>query len=212
MKGHIFLKNENTSNEKIGLKQLLNKDIKEFNTVILSLLCIGFLIAVGIISYKVNTSYAVFTDTIKGEKTIELTVTSSDGGMSVYSWNTSIVSLGATKDLITGYTTDYTALSKNFFLKHNLASDNIVESNEVCYILNGTIYCLKGGSADYYEENSATLLTSIGEDNCSVDSDRIECSMSGFTAGAYNDGRVAALDSNWGCGVDSNGDAFCMEL
>ena len=29
---------------------------------------------VGIVSYKVNTTYAVFTDTIIGSKTIELTV------------------------------------------------------------------------------------------------------------------------------------------
>ncbi len=37
-------------------------------------MCIIFLVLVGIISYKVNTTYAVFTDTIMGTKTIEITV------------------------------------------------------------------------------------------------------------------------------------------
>ena len=34
----------------------------------------SFLITVGLISYKVNSSYAIFTDTIKGEKIIEISV------------------------------------------------------------------------------------------------------------------------------------------
>ena len=56
------------------LYNFLNKNIKEFNPYIISTLCIVFLVLVGIISYKVNTTYAVFTDTIMGTKTIEMTV------------------------------------------------------------------------------------------------------------------------------------------
>ena len=56
------------------LYNFLNKNIKEFNPYIISTLCIIFLVLVGIISYKVNTTYAVFTDTIMGTKTIEITV------------------------------------------------------------------------------------------------------------------------------------------
>ena len=52
----------------------LNKNIKEFNPYIISTLSIIFLVLVGIVSYKVNTTYAVFTDTIMGTKTIEITV------------------------------------------------------------------------------------------------------------------------------------------
>ena len=56
------------------LYNFLNKNIKEFNPYIISTLSIIFLVLVGIVSYKVNTTYAVFTDTITGSKTIELTV------------------------------------------------------------------------------------------------------------------------------------------
>ena len=56
------------------LYNFLNRNIKEFNPYIISTLSIIFLVLVGIVSYKVNTTYAVFTDTIMGSKTIELTV------------------------------------------------------------------------------------------------------------------------------------------
>ena len=74
MKRQGFLNSKKSSGGGGRLSNLLNKDIKELNGIILSLFCVSFLITVGIISYKVNTSYAIFTDTIKGEKTIELTV------------------------------------------------------------------------------------------------------------------------------------------
>ena len=53
---------------------LLNKDIKELNTVILSLFIIIFLFSVGFISYKFSNSYALFSDEVTGVKTIEATV------------------------------------------------------------------------------------------------------------------------------------------
>ena len=54
--------------------RLLNKNIKEFNKVKLSTLCIVFLLVIGFISYKINSSYALFSDSITGAKTIEATV------------------------------------------------------------------------------------------------------------------------------------------
>ena len=53
---------------------LLNKDIKELNTVILSLFIIIFLFSMGFISYKITNSYALFSDEVTGVKTIELAV------------------------------------------------------------------------------------------------------------------------------------------
>ena len=57
-----------------SIYRLLNKNIKEFNKVKLSTICIAFLISVGFISYKITNSYALFSDSITGEKTIEATV------------------------------------------------------------------------------------------------------------------------------------------
>ena len=57
------------------LYKQLNKDIKEINKVFLSLFCVGImLIAIFIGVSMTKTSYALFTDTIKGEKTIEVVV------------------------------------------------------------------------------------------------------------------------------------------
>ena len=66
--------NKHSSGRGEQLYNFLNKNIKEFNPYILSILSIIFLVLVGLISYKVNTTYAVFTDTIMGTKTIEITV------------------------------------------------------------------------------------------------------------------------------------------
>ncbi len=57
-----------------SIYRLLNKNIKEFNKVKLSIICVIFLLSVGFISYKINSSYALFSDSITGEKTIEATV------------------------------------------------------------------------------------------------------------------------------------------
>ena len=127
----------------------------------------------------------------------------------VYSWNTDGVSLGASKDSISGWTTDYTTLSKNYFLKHNIGSDNTVESNEVCYVLNSNLYCLKGGSADYYEENTEVLYELFGEDNCSVYSNRVTCSMSDLRVYAVNDGYIDVGPMFYECFIDDIGYASC---
>lgn len=127
----------------------------------------------------------------------------------VYSRSTT-VSLGATKDSISGYTTDYTTLGRNNFLKHNIGSDNTVESQEVCYLLSGTMYCLIGGDGRVnFETNKTTLLESFGEENCSVDSDIVNCSASGLNARATDYGDVDASDGSSGCYTGVNGDLHC---
>ena len=69
------MKKTNKTSEKKGpLYNLLKKDVKEFNGIILSLVCIGILLGAGLLSYKITNSYALFTDSITGEKTIEVTV------------------------------------------------------------------------------------------------------------------------------------------
>ena len=60
-----------------SIYRLLNKNIKEFNKIKLSIICIVFLLSVGFTSYKINSSYALFSDSIIGEKTIEVIVNPS---------------------------------------------------------------------------------------------------------------------------------------
>ena len=55
-----------------SIYRLLNKNIKEFNKIKLSTLCIVFLLVIGFISYKINSSYALFSDSIAGNNTIEI--------------------------------------------------------------------------------------------------------------------------------------------
>ena len=50
--------------------ELLNKDVKELNGIVISLFSILFLVGVGFISYKISNSYALFGDSITGSKTI----------------------------------------------------------------------------------------------------------------------------------------------
>ena len=50
----------------------LNKNLKEFNPTALVVCSVVFLSLVGLITYKVSSSYALFTDTVNGKKTITL--------------------------------------------------------------------------------------------------------------------------------------------
>ena len=55
------------------LKEALNKDVKEYNLKLLILSGILFITLMGFISYKLtNSSYALFTDTVTGTKTLTL--------------------------------------------------------------------------------------------------------------------------------------------
>ena len=88
-------------------------------------------------------------------------------------------------------------------------------------ILDGKKYCLKDGgvynsetdewNALYYEENIETLYESFGEENCSVSSNYVNCSVSGLRAYASDIGRVSAYASGWSCHVYSDGNAHCYE-
>jgi len=68
------MKNEK---DRSALYKYLHKDLKEFNKYVLSLVCVGILVGAGLLSYFITTSFALFTDTIVGEKTIEAVVNPS---------------------------------------------------------------------------------------------------------------------------------------
>ena len=68
----IFKTSEENS-KKGKLYNLLTKDVKEFNSIALSLICIGILLGAGLLSYKITNSYALFSSTLTGAKTIEVT-------------------------------------------------------------------------------------------------------------------------------------------
>ena len=50
--------------------KFINKDVKEFNGILLSLFSVLFLVGAGFISYKISNSYALFGDSLIGSKTI----------------------------------------------------------------------------------------------------------------------------------------------
>ena len=56
------------------LRNLLNKNVKEFNLKIVIGLCLAFLFACGLLSYKLtmNSSYALFSDSVAGTKKINV--------------------------------------------------------------------------------------------------------------------------------------------
>lgn len=81
----------------------------------------------------------------------------------------------------------------------------------------GTLHCLKGASAEYYEENVNILYETFGEENCnfydtnewgyvSVD---CEITATGFNAGARSNGTVYTNFDHSNCGVYNNGSSFC---
>ena len=56
------------------MKQFI-KNLKETNKVLISIGCILFILLIGLIAYKISSSYAYFTENLKGNKTIEMTYT-----------------------------------------------------------------------------------------------------------------------------------------
>ena len=112
-------------------------------------------------------------------------------------------------------------------MKHNISNEGTVESSEVCFIRNNTLYCLKGEGATYnsethqynndsiyYQDNENLILEAFGpnavENNvCSVSSYGVYCSASGLDAFADQGGNVDAYDGSSDCVVDAGGVSNC---
>lgn len=126
------------------------------------------------------------------------------------------INVGDSLDQITGYTEDYTTLNSHTFLKHIINND-VVESNEVCFIINDVLHCLKPNE---YETSKASLISIFGESSCTDDTDTYRCSRSGvyeeplvnaYKASAFAPNSVNARggDSSADCFVYTNGSAKC---
>ncbi len=102
------------------------------------------------------------------------------------------------------YTTDYTTLNKTYFLKHILNANGNIESNEVCFIKDNTLYCLKGEVKElvdnkYYKQNESLLLDVFGQNNCTIDETGIRCSGSGFEIFADDTGTIFVTVGSSNC-------------
>ena len=73
------------------LINFLNKDVKDMNKLFLSMFFILTLLVVSFLSYKVNSSYALFSDEVTGKETINITYKRKDKSTVLYSDGTLII-------------------------------------------------------------------------------------------------------------------------
>ena len=106
------------------------------------------------------------------------------------------------------YTTDYTTLNKNYFLKHYINNEGEVNDTEVCYILNSSLYCLKRG---VFDESKTILTNSFGSNNCSISTYSVECSLSGLFASVNSNSAITVGVGTHSCSVDRDGISYCEE-
>lgn len=171
------------------------------------------------------------TDNV-GTLTVNLTYVQDDSGSVVptppvsensvvYSKNVvydeTYIKVGDALDTITGSTEDYTTLNSHAFLKH-IINNGVVESNEVCFIINDVMNCLKPNE---YETSKTSLNNIFGESKCTDNTDTYRCQSGGSydeplvnaykPTVEYNPNSVNARggDSNADCFVYSNGSAKC---
>ena len=125
----------------------------------------------------------------------------------VYRWTTDRLNIG---DSIEGISTvtDYKALGKKYFLKHEIV-DNKIQTSEACLIKDGNTYCLK---TNEYETSKTKLLEIFGEGACNVTDSFVHCHESRWwRANATSSGYVAAHVGASYCGVYSDGNSHCYE-
>ena len=101
---------------------------------------------------------------------------------------------------------------KLYAIKHNISDEGTVESSEVCYILNNTLHCLKGGDGGAsYSENISIVQSSFGQSNCSDQNDGFYCRDydSGLDANTYENGFASTGLGSWGCYIQIDGETRC---
>lgn len=119
-------------------------------------------------------------------------------------------------------TSDYTSLNKNYFLKHTLENNAVLDSY-LCYVLNNEAYCIKGGGiyntstsswvSQSIEDNTKILKDSFGENNCQIDKIQglVTCTGEGLTVRAMGNGYVSAKENNaqYSCAIYGNNASTC---
>ncbi len=115
-------------------------------------------------------------------------------------------------DTFDNYTDAVSTFGHSFFTAH-IVDNNAITESYVGFVLNGTVYYLKGGdSGASYEANKAALTTAFGSSNCTDYTDYTSiysCSASGLNANVYADGFVYVNADGQHCYVYDNGYSNC---
>ena len=157
----------------------------------------------------------------KSELTVTLDYVQNDGTVVtptnnvVYRYTTDRLNIG---DSIEGIetTTDPSTLDKNFYLKHEIDSENKITASYVCFVTDSE-HCMQGGDADYYETNKALLqgqeswFTNNGG-GCVFTASYSNCHGGGFgRVDSYSDGGVNASVGSLACVVSVDGPSNCRQ-
>ncbi|MCI9585334.1 MAG: DUF11 domain-containing protein [Bacilli bacterium] len=174
-----------------------------------------------VLTVKVEYDNNVTTqpDNLKSELTVTLDYVQNDGtavtpsNNVVYRWTTDTLNIG---DSIEGIETtiDPTTLGKNYYLKHEINSENKITASYVCFVTDSE-HCMQGGDAGYYETNKALLqgqqtwFTNNGG-SCNFDGSYSSCRGGGFSSiYAGSDGYEYVDASPYACGVSDTGVSDC---
>lgn len=101
---------------------------------------------------------------------------------------------------LNGTTEDYTTLNKTYFIRHNFnKEDDSIESNEICFIMGGNLYCIKGDKEEY-ELNKQILQEAFTTSNCNETNANNEkvyiCATNGITAEIHSSKNTVVVHDN----------------
>jgi len=148
----------------------------------------------------------------KGNETVTPTEPTTQ---TVYRLTTDELAIG---DSIEGIatTTAPSTLGHNFYLKHEIDSNNLITASYACFVTDAE-YCMQGGDTSYYQSNVAVLQvneTWFNNDGgfCIFVGDHYSnCLSSAFTdVYANSDGDVRTGADDYYCDVNFDGHSYCI--
>ena len=165
---------------------LLSKDVKEINKVFLSLFSVGIILVAVFTSLKLtNNSYALFSDTIVGEKTIEVEVIIEDN------WNYSYTGFFQT------FVVPYDGIYKIELWGASVGDDETIKASKGGYV-SGEIILEKDEKLYLYVGGMGEIksnFTTMGGYNGGGSSSKSNNGKSGPTGGGATD--VRGVDGSW---------------
>lgn len=127
---------------------------------------------------------------------------------SLVNQNALITSLGTTS---MNYQDIINISGENFFLRHSMTDQDRIQSSSVGYVIGGNAYYLVGGdNGTSFETNKATLLSSFGSGNCTIEAHYVYCATGGMDADTNYDGTVSASSSTHMCTVHTDKSSECL--
>ena len=171
----------------------------------------GKVVASGANSATTSLTIGDYTATIGSNGSAVATKSGNTSTPRYYYWGSGSISNGLPSDANTDLSKITIPNNLPFYLAFDSANGKDIDAEYVCFVRNGTPYCIQGGDSGAAFESNQGILDIAFPSACSLADGGYRCNAGVLRAQAYADGNVSASGGDPYCIVYDDGYFGCHE-